>query len=130
MGHNRIGRLPRTLRWRQVVQLLGKPTLDASAVARATALAAEMRLRKLSNDPALVHCFWILTSLATAARQPDFVQALAEIGIDTRSDEPILGFIARVSDQDRSQVAAHPESGHFASLASLALRRALSETIG
>jgi hypothetical protein len=87
-------------------------------------------LRKLSNDPALVHCFWILTRLATAARQPDFGSALAEIGVEARPDEPILAFIARVTEQVRSEVAAHPESGHFAPLASLALRRALSETIG
>jgi hypothetical protein len=130
MGHNRTGRLPKTRRWKQVVGLLALPSLDAAAVARASALAAEQRLRRLANDPTLVHCFWILTRLATAARQPDFVHALAEIGIETRLDEPILAFIARVSDQVRSEVAGHPESGHFATLASLALRRALSETIG
>jgi len=130
MGHNRIGRLPRTLRWRQVVSLLDEPSLDASAVARASSLAAEVRLRRLANDPTLVHCFWILTRLATAARQPDFANALAEIGIEARPDEPILGFVARVAEQVRNEVAAHPESGHFATLASLALRRALTETIG
>lgn len=130
MGHVRLGRLPKTLRWRQVLALLDEPALDASAVARATTLAAEMRLRALSNDPTLVHCFWILTRLATAARQPDFAGALSEIGIEARQGEPILAFIARISDQVRDEAAAHPESGHFATLASLALRRALSETIG
>lgn len=130
MGHTRIGRLPRTARWKRVVALLNAPSLDASAVARASALAAEQRLRRLSNDPTLIHCFWILTRLATAARRPDFAQGLAEIGVEARPNEPILGFIARLSEQVRVEAAAHPESGHFANLASLALRRALSETIG
>ncbi len=130
MGHIRTGRLPKTRRWRQVVALLDAPTLDAPSVAKATALAAEQRLRALANDPSLVHCFWILTRLVTAARRPDFADALAEIGIAAKADEPILGFIARVSDQVRREVGAHPESGHFATLAALALRRALGETIG
>lgn len=130
MGHIRTGRLPKTRRWRQVVALLDAPTVDAPAVARATAHAAERRLRALSDDPSLVHCFWILTRLTTAARRPDFGAALAEIGVEARSDEPILSFIARISDQVRQEATAHPESGHFATFASLALRRALSETIG
>jgi len=130
MGHVRVGGLPRTLKWRHVVELLNEPSLNASAVASATALAAEQRLRGLSRDPTLVHCFWILTRLASAARQPDFGAALADIGVEARPDEPILAFIARVSEQVRHEVAAHPESGHFGTLAALALRRALSETIG
>lgn len=130
MGHTRLGRLPRTRRWKDVVDLLDEPSLDAPKVAQATALAAGQRLRRLSNDPTLVHCFWILTRLTTAARRSDFGAALAEIGVETRADEPILGFIARVSDQVRREAATHPESGHFATFASLALRRALSETIG
>ncbi len=130
MGHIRLGRLPKTLRWRQVVELLDEPALDASAVARATTLAAERRLRDLAHDPTLVYSFWLLTRLTTAARRPNFEGELAEVGVDAKADEPILGFISRVGEAVRVEAAGHPESGHFAELASIALRRALAETVG
>jgi len=113
-----------------VLRLLDGPSLDEAAIARATALAAERRLRTLANDPTLVHAFWLLTRMTAASRQPDFESELAGIGIQTSSNEPILRFISRVSDAMRSEAAAHPASGHFAELASLALRRALTETVG
>ena len=65
MGHTRLGRLPQTMRWRQVIGLLNAPTLDEAAVARATTLAAERRLRQLANDPALVHAsmLWLCAAM-------------------------------------------------------------------
>ncbi len=42
VGHVRLGGLPKTLRWRRVLELLDEQTLDASAVAHATTLAAEL----------------------------------------------------------------------------------------
>ena len=130
MGHIRLGRLPRTYRWRQVVGLLDDAPSDGSAIAGATARAAELRLRRLAGDPAVSYCFWLLTRITQAARTQDFPAALAEIGLDAREGEPVLSFISRVSDIARQEVVHHRESGHFAELASLALRRALTETVG
>ena len=130
MGHIRLGRLPRTLRWRQVVELLGDSDADAPSVARATTQAADRRLRQLAGDPTLVHCFWLLTRLTSAAREPDFVGALRQVGVEVRPGEPILSFVSGLSDQVRGESASHLESGAFAELASLALRRTLTETVG
>jgi hypothetical protein len=130
MGHIRLGRLPKTLRWRQVVNLLDEPSLDAVAVARATTVAAERRLRELARDPTLVYSFWLLTRLTAAARQPSFEAELAEVGLPAAPNEPILTFISGVGEAVRVEAAAHPESGHFAEFASLALRRALADTVG
>src|SRR5437773_658295 len=68
MGHIRLGRLPKTLRWRQVLDLLGEASLDTPAIARATTFAAERRLQDLARDPTLTYAFWLLTRLTTAAR--------------------------------------------------------------
>jgi hypothetical protein len=130
VGHIRLGRLPKTLRWRQVLELLGKAELDTPAIARATTFAAERRLQELARDPTLTHAFWLLTRLTAAARQPDFAGELAELGLGWAVDEPVLTFISRVSDAIRSEATAHPASGHFSELASLALRRTLTETAG
>ena len=130
MGHIRLGRLPKTYRWRQVVQFLHGSPSDVAAVARATVEAAEGGLRKLPNDPALAYCFWLLTRISWASRSPDFGAALAELGLEARDDDSALSFTVRVCGHVRSQLAASPRSGPFADLASLAMRRALSETVG
>src|SRR5438046_2389559 len=130
MGHIRLGRLPRTLRWQGVLQLLDGTPSDVPAVARATVSAAGARLRAVANDPSVGYCFWLLTRVTLAARSEDFVRALSHIELEVKGDDSTLSFISRLSDKAREESSRHPESGHFAELASLALRRALTESAG
>jgi hypothetical protein len=130
VGHTELGFMPTRGRWPAVAALLAAPRLDAPAVASATAKAAEGRLQKLRSDPSLGYCFWLLVRLAEAARGPDFVEGAAHLGIAVRADDPALTIIARVADRARVELDAYPESGPFGEIASLALRRALTETVG
>ncbi len=130
MGHSEFGYLPKTQRWRAVADLLGGSHLQVTAVASATVHAAERRLRELRGDPSLTHCFWLLVRLAEAARGPDFLTSVAQLGIPARSDDTALTFVVRVADAARVELNRYPQSGPFGELASLALRRALSETVG
>jgi hypothetical protein len=106
------------------------PTLDAPTVAGATAAAAADRLDDLGDDRSLTYCFWLLTRLASAARGPTFGEDLAALGLAARPGDPVVSFLSQVSDRVREEVGRHPESGLFGELASLALRRALLETVG
>ncbi len=54
MGHIRLGRLPHTWKWQQVVDLLGEAA-PVDKIASASADAAEVSLRRASDDPALAH---------------------------------------------------------------------------
>ena len=130
MGHVRLGRLPKTRRWQQVLKLLEFEPDDIGGVAGATALAAERRLRELSSDPSLAYCFWLLTRISWASRSTEFAASLADLGLRTSENDTALGFISRVTGLARSELVRHPESGPFSELASLAMRRALSETVG
>ena len=130
MGHTEIARLPASQRWRVVVSLLHAPQLDAVAVSGAVTLAAERRLRQLSNDPSIVYCFWLLTRLASAARGPDFLAEVVQLGIPAQPGDSALRFLARVADHTREVVSARPESGPFGDIAASSLRQALTETIG
>ncbi|MCC6790050.1 MAG: hypothetical protein IT336_00100 [Thermomicrobiales bacterium] len=130
MGHTELGSLPKSARWRAVARLLAAPTLDAPAVAGATIHAAERRLVELRGDPSLAYCFWLLVRLAEAARGPDFVDDAARLGIAVRADDAALALIARAADRARVELNRYPESGPFGEIASLALRRALTETVG
>jgi hypothetical protein len=130
MGHVRLGRLPKTGLWKHVVALIATSADDVGGVADATTMAAQLRLRQLRNDASFAYCFWLLTRIASASRDDDFSGALAEVGIEAHVGDSALGFIASVSRQAATVLDAHPESGLFSELASLAMRRALTETVG
>jgi len=65
MGHVRLGVLPKTRKWEQVVDEL-RYGADVGAVAASVAEAAETALRKASQDPAFLHVFWLLTQVPLA----------------------------------------------------------------
>lgn len=133
MGHTQISRLPRTQKWRAVVELLASPDLVVGGLGGANCLimtAAERRLLGLRGDPSLTYCFWLLVRLAEAARGPDFVDGARVLGVPARPDDSALAFVARVTDTARGELDRFPQSGPFGELASLALRRALTETVG
>jgi hypothetical protein len=130
MGHARFGRLPKSDRWKQVVGLLESSPANTARTAHASAFAAERRLRELRNDPSLSYCFWLLTRLTSAARGDDFIAEAARLGVQIDPGDPTLTFISRVTDAARRELSAHTESGHYSEIASLAMRRALSETVG
>lgn len=56
MGHIRLGKLPSTRKWQQVVTLLadGAPVRE---IAAASAEAAEAALGNAADDPALLYSF-------------------------------------------------------------------------
>lgn len=130
MGHTRLGRLPKYLRWKQVVALLEESPGNAEDVSRATAVAADEWLLRLKSDPSLTYCFWLLTRVTWAARSDSFAEQLQSFGLDVNDGTSNLAFIASLVESARTELSHHPESGPASELASLALRRALSETVG
>jgi len=88
MGHIRLGRLPATKKWQQVVSLLSEGA-SLETIAGASAEAAESSLGHARRDPALLHSFWLLTQIPLAARAPDFPQNLQRLGLAV-GDSPSL----------------------------------------
>ena len=79
MGHVRLGVLPKSRKWDQVVDEL-RARRRALAIAASAADAAESSLAGRSNDPAFLHAFWLLTQVPLAARGPEFAQDLRRLG--------------------------------------------------
>jgi hypothetical protein len=75
MGHVRLGVLPGSRKWRQVVEELRRGA-DLDTVAASAADAAEASLQGASYDPAFLHAFWLLTQVPLAARGPAFAEDL------------------------------------------------------
>jgi hypothetical protein len=75
LGHNRLGRLPQTYNWQEVVGLL-RDGGDTSEITAAAATAAEAALRRAANDPTTVRAVWLLAQLPIAARYAYFEERL------------------------------------------------------
>jgi hypothetical protein len=129
MGHLRLGRLPKTRRWAEVIDLLDVGADGPAALADAVIRAAEHRLRQLARDQGLGYNFWLLTRVAWAARGQDFVESLSALGINVGPDASSLQVIAQVADRVRAELSSAPSSGDFAEIGSLALRTALTDTV-
>lgn len=129
MGHIRLGRLHKSQSWKHLTSLLDLSTPDIEMVATTTAEGARERLLDLRSDPVLGYAFWLLSRVATAARSDNFAEETGHLGLAVSDDPSALGIIAQVNDLVRIQIERHPGSGPFGEMASLALRRALVETI-
>jgi hypothetical protein len=124
VGHQRIGRLPRTKRWRAVVDLLAQSP-DTRQFTIATLRAAQERLDRLADEDAVPYCFWILARLAIAARSSDFDEEAARVGVEIRPGESAIGFIARFSQEVADRLRSASGDGAFSELAVESLRSAL-----
>jgi hypothetical protein len=88
MGHQHLGTLPGSRKWRQVVQLISGGA-DVQDIAAATSAAAENQMVDASNDPAVKHAVWLLTQIPAAARKEDFASELRKLDLRI-SDRPTL----------------------------------------
>jgi hypothetical protein len=97
MGHTRLGRLPRTRAWQDVVGLVGAGA-DTADIAAATLDASMRGLEHAARDPALLRSFWLLTQLPLCARKTDFVEELAHVGVSVTGEPTLMELVGGFSD--------------------------------
>lgn len=119
MGHIRLGRLPRTYKWRQVIDLIGNGA-PTPPIAAATLDAAKRGLANVSKDPALIYSIFLLTQIPQCARQQDFGGALRSLGLDV-SDQAslpeIIGAFTEAVDAHVDKVGGRTDLGEMAQMA-------------
>lgn len=71
MGHQHLGTLPRSRKWREVIDLISGGA-NVQDIAAATSIAAEQQMVDASADPVVKHAVWLLTQIPTVARKEDF----------------------------------------------------------
>lgn len=128
MGHLRLGQLPASKRWKQVIELLrvGGSTADLAA---ATAQAAESELQSAKTDPALAYTVWLLTQLPLAARSRHFAARLGELGFEAGADASVLHLVAGLSNAIDRNVADRPDRTDLSELARQAAAESLSSAL-
>jgi hypothetical protein len=85
MGHERLGRLPKTRKWRRIVADIAlSSTSDSSAkeVIEKTVEAIDNRFRNIHLDPGIQDVFSFLLSITIVSRSESPYENLASLGID------------------------------------------------
>ena len=129
MGHIRLGRLPRTRKWQEVVALV-ETGADTAFVAAATLDASKRGFDDVASDPALVHSFWLLTQLPLCARRPDFVEELSRIGVSVRPEPTLMELVGCFSDAVDDHI--HLEGGRtdLGEMAQMGAAETLASVLG
>src|SRR4051794_14989337 len=106
MGHIRLGVLPRSRKWQQVIEELRLGS-DVNTIAAAAADAAEAAFQRASTDPAFLHAFWLLTQIPLAARGPAFAADLRRLGLAVGEQPSLMEVLGAFSGAvDRYQRGA------------------------
>lgn len=84
MGHERIGHLPKTHRWRELVQQVAglyTSDVDVPTIASETIQNVRSRLRAIQDDDGVRAAFQFLVILSVASRSEDPEHALTAVGV-------------------------------------------------
>jgi hypothetical protein len=121
MGHVRLGVLPKSRKWNQVVNEL-RLGAEIDTVAASAADAAETSLQAASKDPAFLHAFWLLTQVPLAARGPDFAANLRRVGVQVTDQPSLMDVVAAVSvevDRYARERGGRTDLGEMAQMAAV-----------
>lgn len=105
MGHTRLGQLPRTRKWREVVELIAVGA-NVPQVASATIKAAESAFKFVSNDKGYNEAVWLITQLGLAASHSNPLEYLRSQGVDIPNETSLPGIVVALSEAlDRHSLA-------------------------
>lgn len=123
MGHIRLGRLPQSRKWRDVVAALdsGAPVEDVAARASEAARGA---LDQAGDDPLFLSVVGFMAHLPVEARGPDFRDAMAARGIVDLDSAP--GILAGIAGWFEAESLALGHRSDIADIGRSALLAALS----
>lgn len=106
LGHTRLGPLPKSRNWNQVVETLtgsrlrelpvSSAALRINIIAAQTLKAARTILAKASDDAGVRYTFYLLTQLVLASRQQDWRTKLDEHGIVLSDQSSVFDLIVAV----------------------------------
>lgn len=116
MGHNRLGILPKTHRWKHVINLL-KSEADLPEIARASLQAMLTNFKRIPDDPGFNLVLSNIFGFAAGARSGDFQKSLEESGIRISHEAGPLDIVCGLQnkiDNDLSQQRSRSDPGEIA----------------
>lgn len=129
MGHQRLGTLPRSKHWREVVDLIGGGA-DVAEIAAATSRAAEQSMIDASEDAAVQHAFWLMAKLPLAARTDNFETELRQLGVSVPQNPSLIEVVAGVMQAIDRHTHERGKRSDFGEIAQLSAAEALHAVVG
>lgn len=128
MGHTRIGELPRTRKWQEVIELIA---IGASARQVATAVldAAERGMHLGTEHKGLVEAVWLLSLLPEAAKSDDFASALRAIGVQVPDQPTLMDIVSGLGEAIDRRQPKNTERSDLGELAQAALCEVLVDVV-
>lgn len=130
MGHLRLGVLPKYPKWKTVIGYLNDHDVPASEVADKILDATKEILSSYSSQSSVSYCIWFIAQLTIASRGNNFIKDVNELGIRLSKDSSAVDFMARVSRLTTTYLNGLTPYNAINPIAGLALREALTRTIG
>ena len=129
MGHTRLGNLPRTRKWQQVVALI-EWGAGTEQVANAAISAAEEGLQLAAEDRGLVETIWLLTKLPLAAKSENFTRALQDAGLEISDSPGLMEVVGALSDAIDRKLSNNGGRTDLGEMAQMAAAETITQIIG
>jgi hypothetical protein len=127
MGHERVGTLPKSQKWRDIVSLLeGYPRegVEASNISRKVIDNVRKKYRRIQTEPGVVAAFQFLVALSVAGKQKNPSGFLQKHGIDVDRESSRLKLVSEA----KKHIDEAVQSGGSREWSELAVR-AVADTI-
>jgi len=117
MGHTRLGEIPKTRKWSELVEQVAGAGLtgdvataaaDIGSIAARTLDAAQRSLDRAVDDPGVRYTFYLLTQVALASRTSDWERALGAHGIHLSDDSTVFDLTAELQDAIDRYISRYP----------------------
>ena len=129
MGHIRLGKIPKSRKWKAVVALIsdgaGPLDEDVGLIAARVLDAAEEGLRRAKNDSGLQYAYYLLTQVALASRESGWQHKLAGLGITIDDDSTIADLTSEIQSAIDDRVFKHGRPSDVSEMALQAVGEAL-----
>jgi hypothetical protein len=126
MGHARLGRLPKTRTWQQVIDLIANGA-DVNRIAEAVMRASEKALSTVQNDAGFQEAVHLLTQLAIAASKPDPAGHLSSVGLFIPKDASLAVVALAVSEAMDKSLDGTGQRSDFGEMAQLSLVKSVTQ---
>lgn len=104
MGHIRLGSLPRTYRWKEVISLL-ESSGSLEDIADKSVLAAQNGLKKVAKDTGFVESLANIFKFVEALNSKDYETVLQESGFPAKRDSSLIDLLGRLRSKNDSDLA-------------------------
>lgn len=133
MGHTRLGRIPKSRKWKSVVELVlesmgaGNLASDVIGIADQTLDAAEGGLARAANDAGLTYAVFLLTQLSLVGRGD--LSVLDSLGFESSKEDSVYDLLDQIQLKLENHVSAHGGSTDYSEMAQQAMGSALLQAL-